>query len=202
MSEYDDQLVRGDQLSRHNRITTKMQKMKDVAAGIGEIHSGEGTSDNISVEGEVNVTFSYDEQATADNFTSEGARRRKENLMAKCLDGSPDEVRSLTLKIAQWHYDRNLIHGSTDKDQTLKLLQELGELSDSVCKGKDIRDDLGDMMVVMINIMERNGLNMAECLTVSWNDIKDRKGLMVDGVFVKESDLAGYQAEDYHRGTE
>jgi hypothetical protein len=30
--------------------------------------------------------------------------------------------------IAQWHYDRNLIDGSTDKDQCLKLIQEVGEL--------------------------------------------------------------------------
>jgi NTP pyrophosphatase (non-canonical NTP hydrolase) len=91
-------------------------------------------------------------------------------------------------KIVQWHYDRNLIDGSTDKDQALKLLQELGELSDSICKGNDIRDDLGDMLVVMINIMERNNISMADCLEKAWNDIKDRKGRMVDGIFVKEGD--------------
>ena len=54
--------------------------------------------------------------------------------------------------IRQWHKDRNLIEGSTDKDQYLKLIQEAGELSDSLCKGKDIRDDGGDMLVVLINI--------------------------------------------------
>ena len=55
--------------------------------------------------------------------------------------------------IRQWHQDRNLIDGSTDKDQYLKLIQEAGELSDSLCKGKDIRDDVGDMLVVLINIL-------------------------------------------------
>lgn len=89
----------------------------------------------------------------------------------------------------QWHEDRNLIEGSSDKDQVLKLMQELGELSDSVCKGKDVRDDLGDMMVVMLNIMKRNNITMEACLTTAYNDIKDRKGKMVDGVFVKEEDL-------------
>lgn len=91
--------------------------------------------------------------------------------------------------IEQWHVDRNLIDGSTDKDQTLKLLQELGELADHVCKGKDIRDDLGDMMVVMINIMKRNKLTIDDCLAVAWDDIKDRKGQMIDGIFVKAGDL-------------
>ena len=90
--------------------------------------------------------------------------------------------------IGQWHKDRNLIDGSTDKDQYMKLIQEAGELSDSLCKGKDIRDDIGDMMVVLINIMVRNNLTMSECLSVAYDDIKDRKGKMVDGVFVKEGD--------------
>ena len=91
--------------------------------------------------------------------------------------------------VIQWHHDRNLIDGSTDKDQTLKLLQELGELSDSVCKGKDIKDDIGDMLVVMLNITTRNGISLSECLARAWDDIKDRKGKMVDGIFVKEADL-------------
>lgn len=91
--------------------------------------------------------------------------------------------------ITQWHHDRNLINGSTDKDQFCKLMQEAGELSDSICKGKDVSDDIGDMMVVLINIAERNGLTISSCLEKAWNDIKDRKGKMVDGVFVKEADL-------------
>ena len=90
--------------------------------------------------------------------------------------------------IGQWHRDRNLIDGSTDKDQYMKLIQEAGELSDSLCKGKDVRDDIGDMMVVLINIMVRNNLTINECLSVAYADIKDRKGKMVDGVFVKEGD--------------
>lgn len=93
-------------------------------------------------------------------------------------------------KVSQWHRDRNLIDGSTDKDQALKLLQELGELSDSICKGKDISDDIGDMLVVMINIVERNNLTLTHCLQEAWMDIKDRKGKMVDGIFVKEEDLS------------
>ena len=92
-------------------------------------------------------------------------------------------------KIIQWHKDRNLIDGSDDKTQTLKLLQELGELSDSVCKEKPILDDIGDMLVVMINICERNQVSLEDCLKVAYEDIKDRKGKMIDGVFVKESDL-------------
>ena len=65
-------------------------------------------------------------------------------------------------------------------------MQELGELSDHACKNQDIRDDLGDMLVVMLNIMKRNNFTLEECLEIAYNDIKDRKGKMVDGIFVKD----------------
>ena len=91
--------------------------------------------------------------------------------------------------ITQWHHDRNLIDGSTDKDQFCKLIQEAGELSDNICKGKNIADDVGDMIVVLINIAERNSVSINECLQKAWIDIKDRKGKMIDGIFVKEKDF-------------
>jgi len=94
-----------------------------------------------------------------------------------------DQLESM---IRQWHQDRNLIDGSTDKDQTLKLIQEVGELSDNVCKGRPIADDLGDCLVVIINIAARNNLTLADVMSVAYDDIKDRKGVMRDGVFVKD----------------
>lgn len=96
-------------------------------------------------------------------------------------------MQELIEKVNKWFEDRNLIQGSTDKDQILKLMQELGELSDHACKGEDIRDDLGDMLVVMLNIMKRNNYSIEECLQIAYDDIKDRKGKMVNGIFVKES---------------
>ena len=98
------------------------------------------------------------------------------------------ELEAVCHDIKQWHYDRNLIEGADDKTQFAKLIQECGELSDNICKGKDVRDDIGDIIVVLINIAERNGLSLTECLQVAYNDIKDRKGRMVNGTFVKEAD--------------
>lgn len=93
----------------------------------------------------------------------------------------------ITNKIAQWHHDRNLIDGSTDQAQFLKLIEETGELAGNLARGKDIRDDIGDIIVVLINIAERNNLTIEECLEVAYDDIKDRKGTMIDGVFIKEN---------------
>lgn len=98
-------------------------------------------------------------------------------------------VRVVIDQIAQWHHDRNLIEGSDDKTQFAKLISEAGELATNIAKGKDCRDDIGDMMVVLINIAERNKYTIEECLRTAYNDIKDRKGKMIDGTFVKEADL-------------
>jgi NTP pyrophosphatase (non-canonical NTP hydrolase) len=98
-------------------------------------------------------------------------------------------MEKLAKNIAKWHHERNLIKGATDKDQFCKLIQEAGELSDNICKGKDIADDIGDMVVVLINIAERNGLTLEDCMQRAWEDIKDRKGKMIDGIFIKEGDM-------------
>ena len=92
----------------------------------------------------------------------------------------------ITNKIAKWHYERNLIDGSTDQAQFLKLIEEVGELAGNLARGRNISDDIGDIIVVLINIAERNHLTIEECMLVAYDDIKDRKGTMIDGVFIKE----------------
>ena len=52
---------------------------------------------------------------------------------------------------------------------------------------------------MLINIAERNGLSLFDCLSHAYNDIKDRKGKMVDGVFVKERPVSDSDGE-YLRG--
>ena len=87
-----------------------------------------------------------------------------------------------------WHHNRNLIEGSDDKTQFAKLVQEVGELSDSICKGKDIKDDVGDIIVVLANLCARNRVSFLSCLEQAWSDIKDREGIMYENVFVKSTD--------------
>ena len=94
----------------------------------------------------------------------------------------------LAANIEGWHEARNLIDGSTDQAQYVKLIEEAGELAGNIARGKYVGDDIGDMVVVLINIARRNGLTLEDCVQTAWNDIKDRKGKMVDGVFIKEED--------------
>lgn len=74
------------------------------------------------------------------------------------------EPHDLITKVIDWHYKRDLIDGSTDKDQVLKLMQEMGELSNTLMGNKSPKDDIGDMMVVLLNIIERNKLYLVNLL--------------------------------------
>ena len=93
---------------------------------------------------------------------------------------------NLIRKVLSWASDRNLIKGSTPHAQFHKLIQECAELSDNMCKGKDCSDDIGDILVVLIIIAQQLHLDIEECLAVAYDDIKDRKGTMINGVFVKD----------------
>jgi NTP pyrophosphatase (non-canonical NTP hydrolase) len=90
--------------------------------------------------------------------------------------------------VIRWAEERNLIEGSTPAAQALKLVSEVGELCDNIAKGRDTKDDLGDILVVLTILCKQTGTSIDEVFDVAWNDIKDRKGRMVNGVFVKESD--------------
>jgi uncharacterized protein YabN with tetrapyrrole methylase and pyrophosphatase domain len=95
-------------------------------------------------------------------------------------------VLKLEKKIVEWHKARNLIKGSSDHQQFEKLLEEVEELRLNIMNSQDISDDVGDIIVVLINLCERNQLSLSECMNVAYNDIKHRKGKMVDGIFVKD----------------
>lgn len=161
--------------------------------------------------------------------------------------------------IKLWAQDRNLIEGSSFSKQSSKLLEEVGEMSLHINKGKPVADDIGDIIVVitilcaiagldvedyipktileptklemdkdqllaMINLgcsslavcqfqnnlkdsvhgmghvisglfetlgamADKYNVNVRDCLEEAYNEIKDRKGRMIDGKFVKEADL-------------
>lgn len=115
-------------------------------------------------------------------------------------------MNKLIEQVKQWHHDRNLIDGSTDLAQFSKLMEETLELHESMVRELSDKhnyyydgtlrqpngyvdrkkDDIGDIMVVLINIAERNGLTLEQCLKHAYNDIKDRKGRIIDGLFMKE----------------
>jgi NTP pyrophosphatase (non-canonical NTP hydrolase) len=102
----------------------------------------------------------------------------------------PENIYTTLKRIVDWAYERNLVDGSMPKDQLAKLIQELGEVSDAICKDDrhNLIEEIGDMIVVLTILCEMYDINIPECAEAAYNKIKDRKGVMFDGVFVKETD--------------
>lgn len=99
-------------------------------------------------------------------------------------------LQDLLYNVIEWAIDRGILQNSTPQAQFLKLSSEMGELADNLAKGRDVKDDIGDCLVVLTIIANMTGTNLTECLAIAYDDIKDRKGyLNADGVFVKEGDV-------------
>lgn len=114
-----------------------------------------------------------------------------------CRECTPEELaehgltqppRPWAERVTQWAIDRNIIGGTTPKDQFGKLVEEVKELRDAMDEGDlpDIVDAIGDCSVVLAIIAEQYGLAYEQCQEAAWEQIKDRKGRIINGTFVKE----------------
>ncbi len=114
-----------------------------------------------------------------------------------CRECTPEELAPTGLtqppkpwadRVTQWAIDRNIIGGTTADQQFLKLVEEVGELAVGLQKKdrKLIRDSLGDISVMVNNIAELSEMTFDECCEAAWEEIKDRKGRIINGTFVKE----------------
>lgn len=97
-------------------------------------------------------------------------------------------------KVIQWGQDRNIIGGATPLSQQNKLEEEVAELRKALEEndGPEIVDAIGDSMVVLTLQAAQLGLRLEDCLASAYDTIKDRKGKMHNGMFVKEADFEKY----------
>ena len=87
-----------------------------------------------------------------------------------------------------WADDRSLLEEGNANRQMLKVMEEVGELASGLAK-KDraaIVDGIGDSFVTLIILAAQLGLSPTQCLLEAYNEIANRKGKTIDGVFIKE----------------
>ena len=91
-------------------------------------------------------------------------------------------------KIRDWAKDRNLYQKGDSKTQYVKLMEEAGELAQALLKQNkpEIKDAIGDMVIVLANLSELEGFKIEDCIDESFNVISKRTGKMVNGTFVKD----------------
>ena len=114
-------------------------------------------------------------------ITDKNKQRAMDEVEANSFDQMVDNV-------CKWAIARNITAegGATSYSQLDKLREEVEEFANATTT-QEAKLEFGDMLVCLINVARLRGLDMAECLELTYNKIKDRKGRMIDGKFVKEA---------------
>lgn len=103
--------------------------------------------------------------------------------MTDCKD-----LNKLTSAIKLWSIDRNL-HTQDPTKQALKSLEELGEMAKALLKNDqdELIDAVGDTYVTLVILCQQLGIELSDCVSAAYGEIKDRKGKLVDGTFIKNN---------------
>ncbi len=108
------------------------------------------------------------------------SRETYQDLEVKEKDSKFDLIRA-------WAIERGLYHGGDTKTQYCKLMEEAGELGRAILKDDESEfvDAIGDMVVVLTNLAHLGGVSIEHCIGSAYDEIKNRKGKMKNGTFVK-----------------
>ena len=120
-----------------------------------------------------------------------------------------NDIETSISNILDWAHARNLIDGSNPIAQLAKTIEECGEILTELQArerydpeklkhdldqaievyteyNRKLKLEYGDVLVTIIVGMAQQGYTVEECLSLAYDKIKDRKGKMVNGQFVKE----------------
>ena len=101
-----------------------------------------------------------------------------------------NSYREVELQVVRWAEARRIIPNAKPQAQLNKALEELAELFKAESQGNmpGVKDGVGDVVVCLINYCALKDIDLVDCLTLAYEEIKDRRGtLMPDGTFVKEA---------------
>ena len=99
------------------------------------------------------------------------------------------QLRNEFKPIRDWAEDKGILHKGTVKGQFEKLLEEVNELNQAIIEKdkRELIDAVGDCVVVLTNLSELAGVKIEDCINSAYNEIKNRKGKMINGTFVKDA---------------
>lgn len=99
----------------------------------------------------------------------------------------PSKMNALVRDVEAWASARGLIPGDPTA-QIEKVGEEIFETVKAMLR-KDqpsIVDGIGDSLVTLIVLAKQLGTNAEECLEAAYSEIKNRKGVIIDGSFIRE----------------
>ena len=133
-------------------------------------------------------------------------RSRKENKMINNFE-------ELRKNVEEWADDKDLLHEENADKQFMKFIEEVFEFKaemdiwklyktfkhdenieqdfsiEEVERWKNLKLEMGDIIVTLIVLCKQLGIDCVECLEMAYDKISKRKGITKDGIFIKEEDL-------------
>ena len=91
--------------------------------------------------------------------------------------------------IRTWGLQKGIPIKGDPKTQSIKAMEELGELAHAILKNdkEEISDAIGDVVIVLTNLAALEGMQIENCIDSAYNEIANRKGKMINGTFVKQT---------------
>jgi len=189
-------------LSMHSQFVKLTEEAKEIAEGAKELYTAlkdndkeklkkacdmikDGIGDTVVVASILAKQYQLKDAVGSELVSSKFfalANVEKDPVVASVLGGKIDTDANHAYFIAT---PMNML--------TSNLLINLGAVASDVARG---RNPVGSLKLLCANIEVIASFlqfDLLECLEMAWNEIKDRVGLVVDGVFIKESDLTEEQ---------
>ena len=90
--------------------------------------------------------------------------------------------------VRKWAEERDIFTEGTVEGQFNKLKEEVKEVREAIDSDndKEFIDAIGVTIISAINLAKIKGYDEEFCVNSAFKEIKDRKGKMIKGTFVKE----------------
>jgi vacuolar-type H+-ATPase subunit I/STV1 len=106
-------------------------------------------------------------------------------------------MQELIGKVEQWAIDKGIDTAENWKPQFKKIVEEVMEYKeelklsehDTAANLMDEMTEMGDILVTLTIMAQQRGYELKQCLELAYDKIKDRKGEVIDGNFVKAEDI-------------
>jgi len=97
-------------------------------------------------------------------------------------------MKKLIRKVKRWAAEKEIFDKATPLSQQIKTQEEVNELLAAIINNDkpEIKDAIGDITVTLIIQAEMQGMDFKDCLSTAYEVISQRKGEMINGLFVKE----------------
>ena len=122
-----------------------------------------------------------------DQFDEEFDRQNGYQTKPVAPDFEYQDMNTLVTRVWEWFELKGL---KDPRMQMIKVQEEVGELAHQISRNKlqdpETEDALGDILVTVIGMCHHLHYHPAHALGVAYNEIKNRKGKVVEGSFVKD----------------